>query len=69
MPASSSTRDPACAATMNFGGTSFHLNTTGTTYLPNAWFYVNGAASVDGGQEFGHLGAAGTATAREVVDR
>jgi hypothetical protein len=43
-------QDPACAATMTFGGTSFQLSATGTIYLPNAKFVADGHPSITGGQ-------------------
>lgn len=45
-------QDSACTATLNFGGSSFNLFTTGTIYLPNAQFKlsVTGAGQIGGGQ-------------------
>ena len=43
-------QDPACTATMSFGGTSFALTATGTIYLPNAAFTANGQPTINGGQ-------------------
>jgi hypothetical protein len=43
-------QDPACTATMNFGGTAFSLVATGTIYLPNAQFSANGQPTINGGQ-------------------
>jgi hypothetical protein len=43
-------QDPACSATMIFGGTAFSLTTTGTIYLPNAAFTADGSPTIAGGQ-------------------
>ena len=43
-------QDSACTATMNFGGTAFSLQATGTIYLPNAQFTANGQPTINGGQ-------------------
>jgi len=43
-------QDPACTATMTFGGTSFELTATGTIYVPNGAFTANGHPSINGGQ-------------------
>jgi len=43
-------QDPACTATMDFGGTAFQLDATGTIYLPNAQFTANGHPTINGGQ-------------------
>ena len=43
-------QDPACTATMTFGGTSFLLAATGTIYLPNAKFVADGHPTINGGQ-------------------
>ena len=45
-------QDSACTAELNFGGSAFDLNTTGTIYMPNAKFKLNtvGSGSIGGGQ-------------------